>query len=103
MSYYEYRPPEQASSEAALNKVDAALVFVYFVGDTTVSGTEPVSREGWGTAIDLATHHLGIRSHIPWIRDNAADVFIDVDDLAPRRLAIALSVSIDFKWALSGS
>ena len=30
-----------------LNGVDAVLVFVYFLGDTTVSGREPVSREGW--------------------------------------------------------
>ena len=65
-----------------LNKVDAALVFVYFVGDTTVSGKDPVSHEGWQTAIGLATHHLGVRAHSPWIRDNVADVFIDVDYLS---------------------
>ena len=64
-----------------LNRVDAALVFVYFVCDTTVSGRNPVSHEGWQTAIDLATHHLGIRANSPWIRDNVADVFIDVGDL----------------------
>ena len=65
-----------------LNKVDAALVFVYFVGDTTVPGVNPVSRGGWRAAIDLANHHLGIREHSPWIRDNVADVFIDVEDLS---------------------
>ena len=66
-----------------LNKVDAALVFIYFVGDTTVSGKDPVSREGSRqAAIDLATHHLGVRIHSPWIRDNVADVFIDVGDLS---------------------
>ena len=64
-----------------LNEVDAALVFVYFVGDTTVPGRDPVSQEGWQTAIGLATHHLGIRAHAPWTRDNVADVFIDVGDL----------------------
>ena len=64
-----------------LNKVDAALVFVYFEGDTTASGKDPVSHEGWQAAIGLATHHLGIRAHSPWIRDNVADVFIDVGDL----------------------
>ena len=64
-----------------LNRVDAALVFIYFTGDTTVPGGEPVSREGWQTAIDLATHHLGVRADAPWIRDNVADVFIDVADL----------------------
>ena len=61
-----------------LNRIDAALVFVYFVGDTTVCGVNPVSCEGWQAAIDLANHHLGIRAHSPWIRDNVADVFIDV-------------------------
>ena len=65
-----------------LNKVDAALVFIYFVGDTTRPGVNPVSREGWQAAIDLANHHLGIREHSPWIRDNVADVFIDVGDLS---------------------
>ena len=64
-----------------LNKVDAALVFVYFVGDNTVPGRGPVSREGWEAAIGLATHHLGMGTNSPWIRDNVADVFIDVDDL----------------------
>lgn len=64
-----------------LNKVDAALVFVYFMGDKTVCGVNPVSHEGWLAAIDLANHHLGIRAHSPWIRDNVADVFIDVGDL----------------------
>ena len=33
-----------------LNKVDAALVFVYFLGDTTVPGRNPVTREGWEAA-----------------------------------------------------
>ncbi len=66
-----------------LNKIDAALVFAYFVGDTTVPGRDPVSREGWQTAIGLATHHLGVRADSAWIRDNVADVFIDVNDLRP--------------------
>ena len=64
-----------------LNCVDTALVFIYFTGDYTVPGREPVSREGWQAAIDLATHHLGVRADVPWIRDNVADVFIDVADL----------------------
>ena len=64
-----------------LNKVDAVLVFVYFVGDTTVSGTSPVTREGWESAIGLATHHLGVSTNSRWVRENVADVFIDVDDL----------------------
>ena len=65
-----------------LNKVDAAMVFIYFVGDTTVLGKDPVSREGWQTAIGLATHHLGIRSQSPWIHNNVVDVFIDISDLS---------------------
>ena len=64
-----------------LNKVDAVLVFVYFMGDTTVCGVNPVSHEGWQAAIDLADHHLGVRAHSRWIRDNVAEVFIDVSDL----------------------
>lgn len=64
-----------------LNKVDATLIFIYFVGDTTVCGVNPVSHEGWQAAIDLANHHLGVRAHSPWIRDNVAEVFIDVGDL----------------------
>ena len=64
-----------------LNKVDAALVFVYFLGDTTVPGRNPVTREGWEAAIGLATHHLGVRTNSRWIRENVADVFIDVNDL----------------------
>ena len=64
-----------------LNKVDAALVFVYFLGDTTVPGRNPVTREGWEAAIGLATHHLGVSTNSRWIRENVADVFIDVSDL----------------------
>ena len=63
------------------NEVDATLVFVYFVGDTTVPGRDPVSREGWQTAIELAHHHLGLPPNAPWIRENVFDVFIDVDRL----------------------
>ena len=64
-----------------LNGIKAALVFVYFVGDTTVPGRDPVSREGWQTAIELAHDHLGIRARRKWRRKNVADVFIDVGDL----------------------
>lgn len=66
-----------------VNKVDAALVFVYFVGDKTISETNAVSCEGWQAAIDLAAAHLGVRLDSPWIGENVADVFIDVDDLRP--------------------
>lgn len=64
-----------------VNRVDAALVFVYFTGDTTISGVNPVSREGWEAAVGLATNHPGVRLSSPWIRENVVDVFIDVDDL----------------------
>ena len=64
-----------------LNKLDAALVFVYFVGDTTVPGRKPVSREGWEAANDLALNHLAVRPHAPWMKQNVFDVFINVDDL----------------------
>ena len=65
-----------------LNRTDAALVFVYFMGDTTIPGRDPVSSEGWKAAIGLATNHLGIHSSSPWIRENVVDVFIDVSDLS---------------------
>ena len=64
-----------------LNKLDAALVFVYFVGDTTVPGRKPVSREGWEAANDLALNHLAVRPNAPWMKQNVFDVFINVDDL----------------------
>ena len=65
-----------------LNDIDAALVFVYFTRDTTVPGRDPVSREGWDAAIELATHHLGVRINAPWVRENVVDVFVDVSDLS---------------------
>ena len=65
-----------------LNEIDAALVFVYFTGDTTIPGRDPISREGWEAAIGLATNHLGIRSSSPWVRENVIDVFIDVEALS---------------------
>ena len=67
-----------------LNKVPAALVFVYFVGDTTIPSRKPVSREGWEVAIDLALNHLAVRPNAPWMKRNVFDVFIDVGDLMPR-------------------
>ena len=64
-----------------LNEVEATLVFVYFVGDTTISDRYAVSQEGWQAAIELAHDHLGIRARRKWRRKNVADVFIDVSDL----------------------
>ena len=65
-----------------LNGIDAALVFVYFTGDTTVPGVDTVTREGWEAAIRLATNHLGIRLSSPWVRENVVDVSVDVNDLS---------------------
>ena len=64
-----------------VNKIEAVLVFVYFLGDTTASGRDPVPREGWEAATGLVNEHLGLRPSSPWIRENVADVFIDVNDL----------------------
>ena len=64
-----------------VNKVDAVLVFLYFVGDDTRPGVQPVSREGWEATISLANEHLGLRASSPWLRKNVFDVFLDVDDL----------------------
>ena len=68
-----------------LNEIDAVLVFIYFTGDSTVPGREPLSRDGWETAIGLATHHLGVPTNTPWMRENVADVFINVADLSQVR------------------
>ena len=65
-----------------LNEVAAALVFVYFTGDTTIPGRVPVSRAGWEAAIELAIHHLGVHTSTPWLRQNLVDVFVDVTDLS---------------------
>ena len=64
-----------------VNKVDAVLVFLYFVGDDTRPRVQPVSREGWEAAISLANEHLGLRASSPWLRKNVFDVFLDVDAL----------------------
>ena len=65
-----------------LNGIDAHLVFLYFLNDTTRSEEDPVSREGWETAVSLAKTHLGIRQSQPWLSANVADVFVDVNDLS---------------------
>ena len=66
-----------------LNCLDAYLVFVYFVDDRTrLPDEDPVSRERWEGAISLATKHLGISPHSPWVSENVKDVFIDVNDMS---------------------
>ncbi len=64
-----------------VNRVDTVLVFLYFVGDDTRPGVQPVSREGWEAAIALANEHLGLRASSPWLRQHVLDVFLDVADL----------------------
>ena len=64
-----------------LNKVEAALIFVYFVGDTTISERHAVSVEAWKAAICLATQHLGVRTESGWLCDNVVDIFFDVNRL----------------------
>lgn len=64
-----------------LNGIDAALAFVYFVGDTTISEEECTSRQEWEQEINLMLAHLGIRRDLGWLHDNVFDVFLDVDDL----------------------
>ena len=65
-----------------LNGIEAYLVFVYFLNDSTRPEENPVSREGWEAAISLAKTHLGIRNSQPWLSSHVAEVFVDVNDLS---------------------
>ena len=62
--------------------MDADLVFVFFVGDTTVSEEKYTSRQEWEHETRLMFEHLGIRRDSQWLHENVFDVFIEVDDLA---------------------
>ena len=65
-----------------LNRLDAFLIFVYFVGDwTRLPDEDPVSRGAWEGAVSLATKHLGILRSNKWVSENVKDVFIDVSDM----------------------
>ena len=68
-----------------LNGVDAALAFVFFVGDTTVSEGKCTSRQEWEQEINLMFEHLGIGRDSHWLHENVFDVFIEVDDLVKVR------------------
>lgn len=60
--------------------VNAYLVFVYFVGDTSVDG--PATKEEWLGAIKIIKNYLGIdRKHrlAPYI----LDLYIDVAEIGP--------------------
>ena len=64
-----------------LNGIAAALAFVFFVGDKTISEEKCTSRQEWEQEISLMLEHLGIRRDSPWLNENVFDVFLDVDDL----------------------
>ena len=64
-----------------LNGVDAALVFVFFIGDTTISEEKCTSRQEWEHETSLMLERLGIRRDSHWLHENVFDVFIEVDDL----------------------
>ena len=64
-----------------LNGIDAALVFVFFVGDTTISTEKCTSRQEWEQETSLMVKHLGIAQDSQWLHENVFDVFIGVDDL----------------------
>jgi hypothetical protein len=58
----------------ALNKLSANLIFVYFIGDDSVSG--PKSVEEWNAALILMKKYLGLSTHK--LAKYIAEVFIDV-------------------------
>ena len=64
-----------------LNGLDAALAFVFFVGDTTVSEEKCTSRQEWEQEINLMLAHLGVPWDSDWLHENVFDVFIEVNDL----------------------
>ncbi len=64
-----------------LNGIDAALAFVFFVGDTTISEEKRTSRREWEREISLMVQHLEIRRDLSWLHENVCDVFLEVDEL----------------------
>ena len=60
-----------------LNRIDARLVFLYFVGDTDIGG--PATHEEWEGAIRVTEAYLGIGRHklSPFVHH----AFIDVEEL----------------------
>jgi len=57
-----------------LNRVPAYLVFVYFIGDESVSG--PKTIEEWKAAITVMKKHLGVGKHK--LSKYIAEIFIQV-------------------------
>jgi hypothetical protein len=61
----------------ALNKLPANLIFVYFIGDDSVSG--PKSVEEWNAALTVMKKYLGLSTHK--LAKYIAEVFIDVKQI----------------------
>lgn len=60
-----------------LNRLDAYLVFIYFLNDEEMGGPRTVDE--WNTVIELAERSLGICGHR--LSQFAPKLFIDVNDL----------------------
>jgi len=60
-----------------LNKLPAYLVFVYFIGDDSVSG--PKSMEEWKAALTVMKSYLGLSTHK--LAKYMAEVFVDVKQI----------------------
>lgn len=60
-----------------LNRLDAFLVFIYFLNDEEMGG--PRTIDEWRTVIELAERSLGVHGH-PFLQ-YAPAIFIDVRDL----------------------
>jgi len=61
----------------ALNKLPANLIFVYFIGDDSVSG--PKSVEEWNAALTVMKRYLGLSRHK--LAKYTAEVFVDVKQI----------------------
>jgi hypothetical protein len=61
----------------ALNKLPANLIFVYFIGDDSVSG--PKSVEEWNAALTVMKKYLGLSTH--WLAKYMAEIFIDLKQI----------------------
>ena len=61
----------------ALNKLPANLIFVYFIGDESVSGPKSVGE--WNAALMVMKKYLGLSTHK--LEKYIAEVFIDVKEI----------------------
>jgi len=61
-----------------LNKLPANLIFVYFIGDDSVSG--PKSIEEWNAALTVMKRYLGLSTHK--LAKYTAEVFVDVKQIS---------------------